>query len=148
MPFTNTWLSTTQIEIITSTTSNSLCSKHITNRCSGKPASPASSTMTRWTSQCTPRHSGTNRQWDVLSSPGTSQSWRAQHGRSRGGEVNNQHRWRASQPPISQRSWRAQQGPSGVEGGRKEVNTRAGEPWRGWRRRGEHMILFFRLSLS
>ena len=96
------------------------------NRCSGKPVSPASSTMTRWTSQCTPRHSGTNRQWDELSSPGTSQSWRAQHGRSRGGEVNNQHRWRASQPPISQRSWRAQQGPSGVEGGRKEVNTRAG----------------------
>ena len=116
------------------------------NRCSGKPASPASSTMTRWTSQCTPRHSGTNRQWDELSSPGTSQSWRAQHGRSRGGEVNNQHQWRSSQPPISQRSWRAQQGPSGVEGGRKEVNTRAGEPWRGWRRRGGHMIFFQTLT--
>ena len=122
------------------------------NRCSGKPASPASSTMTRWTSQCTPRHSGTNRQWDELSSPGTSQSWRAQHGRSRGGEVNNQHQWRASQPPISQRSWRAQQGPSGVEGGRKEVNTRAGEPWRGWRRKGGHswhqFFFYFQLLLS
>ena len=46
-----TWLSTTQMKIITSTTSNSLCSKHITNHCSAKPASPASSTMLKWTSQ-------------------------------------------------------------------------------------------------
>ena len=87
----------------------------IANRCSGKPASLASSTMARWTSQCTPRQSGTNRQWDELSSPGTSQSWRAQQGSRRGGEVNNQHQWRSSQLPISQRSWGAQQGPSGGE---------------------------------
>ena len=63
------------------------------NRCSGKPASPASSAMPRWTYQWTPRQSGTNRQWDELSSSGTFQSWRAQQGPSRGGEVNNQHQY-------------------------------------------------------
>ena len=37
----------------------------------------------------------------------------------------------------------------GMEGGCGRRSTPGQEePWRGWRRRGEHMILFFRLSLS
>ena len=78
--------------------------------------------MPRWT--WTLRQSGTNWQRDELSSPRASQSWRAQQGPSRGGEINNQHQWRPLQLPISQRSWRAHSAP--VEGGRWEVNTWAG----------------------
>ena len=51
MHSTSTSLSTTQMKISPSHTSNSLYSKHIINPCTGKPASPATSTTPRWTSQ-------------------------------------------------------------------------------------------------
>ena len=129
----------------------------IANRCSGKPASLASSTMARWTSQWTPRQSGTNRPWDELSSPGTSQSWQAQQGPSRGGEVNNQHQWRPPNYQSPKEAGEPNKGP--VEGGVKEVklNTRAGGALEGMEEKRrthdsfsniETSFSYFQLSLS